>query len=106
MEYVKVYQTKVPNAAKTLDKKVNLGAIHEGIRSQEAKLTFSQVLGHKELNFWDFGVRASPKIGAGDSIKIVCGGNCYDCLVVHKLHDASARSEICLAGDDSMALLG
>lgn len=91
MEFIKIYKGKVPNATKSLDRKVQVAPILEKIQFWQTREAFSRLLANKELNFWDFGVRASPQISVGDSVRILCGTACYSGQVIAKLEDPSGE---------------
>lgn len=91
MEFVKIYRTRVPNAAISLANTIPTGSVFAKLQSQQAKDVFSRLLKHERLNFWDFGVRASPHISIGDSVRIICQGTCYSCHVIDKLDDPSGE---------------
>lgn len=87
MEYIKVYSSAVPNAAKTLDNKIHLASTLNKIKSPEIRTSFSKLLGHESLNFWDFGVRATKIITQGDAVNIICSSKCYSCQIVDVIKD-------------------
>ena len=58
MEFVKIYSTAVPNAVKTLDKRVAITPLMARAKSDSIKASLALIQSHGELNFWDFGVRA------------------------------------------------
>jgi len=62
MEFVKIYSTRVPNAARTLDQKVDIASLLDRTKSDPVRLALASLLQYKSLNFWDFGVRATPLI--------------------------------------------
>lgn len=91
MEFVKVYSTSVPNAARTLDRKVNLQSLLSHAKAESIKEHLSQLAKHGELNFWDFGVKATPQIPIGSRVKIICGRTCYVGTVIRKISDDSGE---------------
>ena len=91
MEFMKIYISKVSNARKTLDRKILVAPIYNQIKLRETQEAFSALRVHKELNFWDFGVRATPQISIGDTVRIVAGTTCYLGQVVGKLNDPSGE---------------
>ena len=91
MEFAKIYKGRVPNAARTLDKKVLVAPILEQIQSPHVREVFSRLMARKELNFWDFGVRATPQISIGDLVRIICGTTCYSGQVIDQLEDPSGE---------------
>jgi hypothetical protein len=60
MDYMKIYQTQVPNARKTLDKPVPLDMVHEQITDPHLKEDFKRLLNFKKLYFW-ISVSGQPK---------------------------------------------
>lgn len=87
MEYIKVYKTKVPNAAISLDRMIQLASAFSKIRSTEIKTSFSKLLDHEKLNFWDFGVKATAALNKGDFVNIICGSNSYLCQIIEIIKD-------------------
>lgn len=91
MEFVKIYRTRVPNAARTLDQKVGIASLLESTKSNSVRSALASLLHYKRLNFWDFGVRATPLISIDSTVKIVCGSICYSGLVISKISDPSGE---------------
>ena len=87
MSFVRVYKTKMGNAAKTLDKTIKINDIYQKIDDEKIKHSFSELLPFGELNFWDFGVKATAQLSQGDHLKIVCGSNCYSCELIKIIKD-------------------
>jgi len=87
MNFVYVYKTKVGNASKTLDKTIKLSDIYHEIRDAEVRRSFSHLLPFGELNFWDFGVRATAQLKQSDLLKIVCESICYTCELIEIIKD-------------------
>lgn len=91
MEFVKIYRTSVPNAKVSLAKKVAIAPLIENATSENVKSSLSLILNHGELNFWDFGVRATPKLSIGDSVKIICGTKCYSGKIIGKIDEPTGE---------------
>lgn len=91
VEFVKIYRTSVPNAARTLDRKVNPQSLLSRAKGEPIREHLSQLAKHGELNFWDFGVKATPLIPLGSSVKIICGLTCYVGTVIRKISDDSGE---------------
>ncbi|WP_243374121.1 HNH endonuclease [Geotalea sp. SG265] len=91
MEYIKVYKTKVPNAAITLDRMIQLASAFSKIRSTEIRTRFSKLLDHEKLNFWDFGVKATAALNKGDSVNIICGSKGYLCQIIEIIKDPNGE---------------
>ena len=91
MEFVKIYKTQVPNSARTLDRKVKIAPLLDKAKSSAVRSSLSSLLKHEQLNFWDFGVRATPQISIGSPVKIVCGTTCYSGVVIYKLNDSTGE---------------
>lgn len=91
MEYIKVYSSAVPNAAKTLDNKIYLASILNKIKSPVIRTGISKLLDHERLNFWDFGVRATAILRNGDSVNIICGSKCYSCQIIDIIKDPNGE---------------
>ena len=91
MEFVKIYSTAVPNAARTLDKRVAIAPLLARIRSDSVKATLALIQNHGEVHFWDFGVRATPQLSPDDSVKIICGTTCYSGRVIRIINDPSGE---------------
>lgn len=91
MEFVKIYSTAVPNAVKTLDKRVAITPLMARVKSDSIKASLALIQSHGELNFWDFGVRATPQLSADDSVKIICGTTCYSGTIIRIINDPSGE---------------
>ena len=91
MEFVKIYSTAVPNAARTLDKRVAIAPLLARIRSDSVKASLALIQNHGEVHFWDFGVRATPQLSPDDSVKIICGTTCYSGRVIRIINDPSGE---------------
>ena len=91
MEYIKVYKGSVSNAALTLNKKIDLNTTFSAIRSSEIKNCFNRLLAHGELNFWDFGVKATVVLRKDDLVNIICGSRCYSCQIIDIIKDPSGE---------------
>ncbi|GAW67967.1 HNH endonuclease domain protein [Geoanaerobacter pelophilus] len=91
MEYIKVYSTKVPNAAITLDKMIQLAPAFSKISNSDIRRHFSKLLDRERLNFWDFGVRATAALKNGDSVSIICGSKCYSCQIIDIIKDPNGE---------------
>lgn len=92
MEYIRIYETKVPNARITLDRQVELENIYQQISDSALKEKFYELLAYKSLNFWDFGVRASKNLKKGMSVSIICETIKYDGVLLDIIEDP--RGEI------------
>jgi len=91
MEFVKIYSTAVPNAARTLDKRVALAPLLARIKSDSVKASLALIQNHGEVNFWDFGVRATPQLSPDDSVKIICSTTCYSGRVIRIINNPSGE---------------
>ncbi len=91
MEFVKIYSTAVPNAARTLDKRIAIAPLLARIESGRVKASLALIQSHSELNFWDFGVRATRQLSVNDLVKIICGSTCYSGRVIHIIKDPSGE---------------
>lgn len=91
MEFIKIYSTAVPNAARTLEKRVAIAPLLARIKSDNVKAFLELIRNHGELNFWDFGVRATPQLSVDDSVKIICGTTCYSGRVIRIINDPSGE---------------
>jgi len=87
MSFVRVYKTKMGNAVKTLDKTIKIGDTYKKIDDEKIKQSFSELLPFGELNFWDFGVKATGRLTEGDAVKIVCGNICYRVELIKVIRD-------------------
>ena len=91
MEFVKIYSTSLPNASKTLDQKVGIQSLVSRLSSPAVKRSLETLLAHGELNFWDFGVRATPQIPLGSKVTVISGANSYSGTVIAKINDESGE---------------
>lgn len=92
MEFVKIYTSAVHNATRTLDKRVAIAPLLGKITSEKVRASLlSLIESYSELNFWDFGVRATPQLSVNDSVKIICGTICYSGRVVYKINDPTGE---------------
>lgn len=91
MEFVKIYKTHVPNSARTLDRKVRIASLLVNAGSEVIRSSLASLLQHEQLNFWDFGVRATPQISVGSPVKIICGTTCYSGVVIQKINDPAGE---------------
>lgn len=91
MGFIKIYSTSVPNAAITLAKRVPILPLLGRIKSESVRSSLSQILEHGSINFWDFGVRATPQLSVNDSVRIICGGTCYSGHIVHIISDPTGE---------------
>jgi len=91
VEFVKIYTSVVPNAARTLDKRIAITPLMAKIKSESVRASLSLIENYRELNFWDFGVRATPQLSVNDSVKIICGTTCYSGRLIHKINDPTGE---------------
>jgi hypothetical protein len=91
LEFVKIYSTPVQNAKKTLANKVAIEPLLAKVTSTELRSALASLRDYGELNFWDFGVRATTQISADDSVKIICLDTCYSGRIVRKIDDSTGE---------------
>ena len=91
MEFVKIYSTAVPNAARTLDRRVPIAPLLAKATSERVRSSLSLILEHGELNFWDFGVRATPQLSINDTVKIICRKTCYSGQIIQIINDPTGE---------------
>ena len=91
MEFVKIYNAALPNARRTLDRRVAIAPLRAEIRSNEVNASLALIQSHGELNFWDFGVRATPQLSVNDTVKIICGTTCYSGHVIKIINDPTGE---------------
>lgn len=91
MEFVKIYSTPVPNAKVSLARKLAIAPLIAKATSEKVKASLSLILNHGELNFWDFGVRATPQLSISDTVKIICGTTCYSGQIIDKIDDPTGE---------------
>lgn len=91
MEFVKIYSTPVKNAKMSLARKVAIAPLIAKATSEKIKSSLSLIQNHGELNFWDFGVRATPQLSISDSVKIICETTCYSGQIIDKIDEPTGE---------------
>lgn len=91
MEFAKIYNTAVPNAKATLARKVEIAPLVARITSTVLRSSLLSISDYREVNFWDFGVRATPQISDNDSVNIICLDRCYSGRIISKINDSTGE---------------
>lgn len=92
MIYIKTYGTGAkPNASKSLDRKINISELANRLEKPELRNKIQNFNEYGDLNFWDFGVRASKYINPGDRAFIFIQNRYYFGNIVSVVKDSSGE---------------
>ena len=89
MIYLKKYETSVPNARRTLGKKIEIASLLSKIQDPGLWLKCSTFENYQKLNFWDLGITASDHINISDTIYIQTLKKIYIGKVLTHIRDSS-----------------
>lgn len=86
-EYLKIYQTNVPNTSKSLENKIPTSQLEHLIPSTQREM----IKQYTSLHYWDFGVRASKYLKPDDIVYILTGETLYKGRLLTIIEDESGK---------------